>query len=220
MAQRVALPRRLPVFFLLDDSTAVQGPFQVAMQEGVQGVQRSLLNHPSARRNVYLSVVTFGARVHTTPLQSVRTFTCTPLVAQGARPLGEALRQLHQALDYMIIPDAMFGLGDIRPCVFIIMGAAPDPGWEAELAQIMTYLDNRRPQIIVLGFDGAAVQGMAGHDVPTHLPTRLALRTRDGHCLAQFFEWARGALIHLSEAATSGASSGAFPPLPPQVVIL
>jgi uncharacterized protein YegL len=216
MAQSMPLPRRVPVFFLLDDSAAVQGQFQVAMQEGVQAVQRTLLNHRTARRNVYLSVVTFGAAVQATPLQPLRSFTCEPLVARGARPLGAALRHLHHALEYAIIPDAAFGVGDIHPRVFIILGAMPDPGWEDVLAQIAAYTDNRRPQLVVLGLEAAAVREFA----PTLHPMRLALRARDGHCLAQFFDWTQKALMGLSETAASGAPGGAFPPLPPQVVML
>lgn len=201
--------RRLPIFFVLDDSAAVAGVFEVALHENMQTLQQELAREAITLRSVYLSVILFGQQVQPFDLTPVDRFMLPPLTAQGPRPLHTALHHVRNALEYELIIESATTPGDARPLIFIVLGDAPERDWEAPLQAITQYADNRRPTIIALGLDAAAVAPLAVTQV-----TRLALRERDGTCLARFFDWTTEVITQRSEAYARGDRTSTLPPLP------
>jgi uncharacterized protein YegL len=212
MSTATGRPRRLPIFFVIDDSDAMAGYFQVVVPEALQTMQRTLAAHPIALRSVYLSALLFGQDILVTPLQPIARFTPLPLRAQGGRPLHHALRHLRDALHFDLIATTPERRGDTRPMVFLVLGDEPDAAWQETLQTLLQLPEKRAPFFVTVAAK------------PTMQPTlseipgwHLQLRAADGESMTAFFAWATTFITQACEASAREETDLDFPLTPPEI---
>lgn len=210
-------PRRLPVFFLLDTSAAMDGTFAVTMQDGLLIVKRELAQNSAAVRQVYLSMITFGDQVTEAALQPAERFTPSEWQAGGSCQLRPALASLAGALKYDLIPPGSAHPGDYRPLVFLVLGDDPSEGWP-EVQQALKFFASlalyQRPLLVSLVAHPRLVEKM--RDIDTYL---LLLQSVQALSMTAFFFWAARAIVKMFEDSERGSSEIIFPDVPRSIVI-
>lgn len=210
-------PRRLPVFFVLDTSAAMDGTFAVTMQDGLLIVKRELAQHAAAARQVCLSVITFGDVVTETALQPTERFTPPEWLAGGSCQLRPALTSLAGALNYDLILPRPEHPGDYAPLVFLVLGDDPSDGWAEARQALMSFTSlavNQRPFLVSLVVYPRLAEKM--HDINTHL---LLLQSAQAVAMTAFFFWTARVIVKMFENNERGSGEMIFPDVPRSIVI-
>jgi uncharacterized protein YegL len=135
--------RRLPVFFVLDCSESMAGEGLRKMEDGLQGIVRSLRANPHALETVHISVIAFAGLAKTiVPLVELFSFYPPKLPLGGGTSLGGALEALMGEIDASVQRTTAERKGDWRPVVYLFTDGRPtdDPGpaierWRARYAE-------------------------------------------------------------------------------------
>lgn len=210
-------PRRLPVFFLLDTSTAMSGTLAVTMQDGLLIVKSELAQSAAASRQVYLSVITFSDMVKEVVLQPAERFAPTGWEARGSCQLRPALFSLSQALKYDLIPPRPAHPGDYTPLVFLVLGDDPSDGWADMQQTLMSFTSlahYQRPLFVSLVAHPRLAEKMRG--ITTRL---LLLQSAQALSMTDFFFWAARTIVKMFEDSERGNSELILPDVPPGIVI-
>jgi uncharacterized protein YegL len=209
--------RRLPVYFIIDDSDAMQGTLQVAVPEGLQMVCNQLAQHPLAVRNVYLSTLYFGETVLFRRPQPLARFSAAEMRARGKRPLQQALSQALESWRYDLIMPTATAIGDARPLVFEVLGELPDEDWHATHLALHEATDVRLPYVIAL-----LIQAHQHRHFSALPQSRLiALRDSTGLLMERYFTWVKEVITRSCEALEAGRAHGMdFPPLPDGLIAI
>ena len=210
-------PRRLPVFFLVDDSADMLGAMTVAASEGLQAFQRDIQAHDIGMRSVYLSVALLGEQAYTSSLTSLALFTMPPFQAQGECSLTPGLRHVQREIDDSVVADAPEQLRDLHPTVFVILGGAPkdDPDDLRAAVDSLAQLDGaRQPRFftITAARDHDALKLLGGQ--------LLQMSHADGDTVANAFAWARELVIAICEMQARGEHDLNLPAYPVGITLV
>lgn len=216
-------PRRLPVFFLIDDSAAMIGAMSVAASEGLQGFQLDLQTHDIGIRSVYLSAVLLGEHALATTLQPIAQFTAPAFQAQGDCCLEPGLQYVHRAIKDSVIADAPEPQRDLHPIVFVILSGMPADNSDdiVAAAHALTGLDAaRQPRFFTMtaahytGTTDAlgAVKPLGGH--------LLHMARADGASVASAFAWAGEVVTAICDMQARGERDLNLPACPTGFTVL
>ena len=131
------MPRRLPVYLLLDVSGSMAGDPIEAVRNGMQMMVSALRGEPQALETAYLSVITFESSAkQVVPLTDLASFQEPALSASGTTALGEALTLLCNKVDTEVNKTTKEAKGDWKPLVFIMTDGAPNDDWQKGAEEI------------------------------------------------------------------------------------
>lgn len=208
------IPRRLPVFFLLDTSETMAGTLEVTMRQGLLVVRNELQRHTLSARSVNLGVITFAEACRYTQLASLSLFTPPIWQTRGRCHIGPALSCLAEALTFDLVISQPERPGDYAPLVFLVLGALPVDAWQMGQNMLRSFTDNRRPHIVALVTQRDLVEKAKQLDQLV-----LLLDPARGESMTNFFYWVAQATTRICEDCESGATSIEFPQLPYGVVM-
>lgn len=202
------MPRRLPVYFLVDASGSMLGEKIASVNAGLAQIQRLLLQDPR-HPTIYASLIWFNDTAHETPLRPIAAFAPPRLQALGHTRLGAALRLLNAALDRDLRgprPGAVTNpdlLGDYRPFVFLLTDGAPDepPGDEWRIpARELRERGLHQPLHVV----GLAIGDDANVDLIEEVATVVLKIDGDfERSLGEYFDWVSES-VSLAAATLTG----------------
>jgi uncharacterized protein YegL len=119
------LPRRLPVYLLLDLSGSMAGEAIEAVRQGLTALVSDLRNDPQAADTAWLSVLTFASTaIERSPLQPLADFIEPAIEAGGSTALGAGLALLRRSIAREV------RRSDWRPLVFLLTDGKPTDPWE------------------------------------------------------------------------------------------
>lgn len=207
-------PRRLPVFFLLDTSQALDGTFQVTMQDGLLVIKREVVQHVLGGQHVYVSSITFGEQTRDHGLVPLDNFTPPIWQAQGQCLLKPALESLMDALKFDLLTSRPDRPGDYAPLVFLVLGGTPSDAWEEKVEELKSFTDNQRPLIVAL----VSRPELVGK-IRMLTNSVLLLQPAEAASMTYFFFWVARVITKVCEDCLRGASSINFPELPYGVIM-
>ena len=192
------MPRRLPVFFLLDASVAMTGTFQVIMQEGCRMVSHELVRNSAAARHVYLGIITIGEEGGHIPWLLFVFFVPPTWTARGASVLQPALKLVVAEYAKLIASDAGRP-GDYRPLIFCILGGQPHDKWEDVPKEIAHFAQNLHPLIVILVTRPELARSV--RVLSNHIYTLQSFEAINIH---HFFYWITQAIVKICEGYAHG----------------
>ncbi len=187
--------RRLPVYLLVDTSGSMRGEPIEAVNNGIKSLIATLRQDPQALESVYMSIITFDAKVKAvcelTPLESFNPPSITT-PDSGPTHLGEAIRMVAQTVANDVRKSTDTQKGDWAPMLFVLSdGKASD----------LQEFKEATPLIRAAGF--ASIVGLAAGpkanpaDLKTFCDHVATMETMDSQSFAKFFQW-------VSEAINTG----------------
>lgn len=202
--------RRLPVFLLLDASTAMQGTAIVAANTGIQLLHQALTGDEHSANIVHLSVISCAAASAQRELSPLDRFTPPQLAAGGGCAFGAGLATLEESLELDIIPALPHRPGDRKPVVFALLAGAPADVWQPQADALARSVHARTLTVLACALDDAA-------EVPLRALGGTVLRTAPRpEQIHLAFQWLAGTVMALAHAAdnTQRAHQVHLPPLP------
>lgn len=211
------MPRRLPVYLLLDVSGSMTGEPIESVRNGVQQLISELRKEPQALETAYLSVITFeSVAKQVVPLTDLISFQEPHFEAGGATELGAALELVVQKINSEVIPNTPEQKGDYKPLVFLMTDGEPTDNWMkgAEL------IKNKKINLIACA---------AGYNANSALLRQITenvveLKSASSNDIKAFFKWVTQSTISRSKGIDSGKEEGGLlselPPPPPELNIV
>jgi uncharacterized protein YegL len=211
------MPRRLPVYLVLDTSGSMTGEPIAAVETGVQTLVSALRQDPYALETAYLSVITFDSSAkQIVPLTELTAFQMPSISANGLTSLGDALKLLANKIDTEVAKTTAEVRGDWKPLVFLMTDGGPTDDWQKGLAEF------RRQRT------GIVVACAAGQAADTNVLKQITecvvqLDTTDSSTIKAFFKWVSDSIKTGSQKVDSGnemVGIGELPPPPVDVNIV
>ena len=210
--------RRLPVFFLIDESGSMLGEPIEAVRIGVQTMLSSLRQDPYALETAYISIITFAENARTVvPLTELVSIQAPEFKASGQTAMGAALKELAQAIDRDVRKSSPDQKGDWKPLVFLLTDGSPTDNLDAGIEAL------RKVKV------GTFVACAAGPSASTDHLSKITesvvrLDTLDSNAVKSFFKWVSSSVSTSSQKIETGGLEvkglNELPPPPPEVQVV
>lgn len=210
--------RRLPVFFLIDESGSMLGEPIEAVRTGVQTMLSSLRQDPYALETAHISVITFNETARTVvPLTELVSIQAPEFKASGQTAMGAALTELAQAIERDVRKSSPDQKGDWKPLVFLLTDGSPTDNLDAGIQAL------RKVKV------GTFVACAAGPNASTEHLSKITesvvrLDTLDSNAVKSFFKWVSSSVSTSSQKIETGGLEvkglNELPPPPPEVQVV
>jgi len=210
--------RRLPVFFLIDESGSMMGEPIEAVRIGVQTMLSSLRQDPYALETAHISFITFSESARTVvPLTELMSIQAPEFNASGQTSMGAALKELAQSIERDVRKSSPDQKGDWKPMVFLLTDGSPTDNLEAGIEAL------RKVKV------GTFVACAAGPGASTDQLSKITesvvrLDTLDSSAVKSFFKWVSSSVSTSSQKIETGGLEvkglNELPPPPPEVQIV
>jgi uncharacterized protein YegL len=210
--------RRLPVYFLIDESGSMLGEPIEAVRIGVQTMLSSLRQDPYALETAYISVITFAESARTVvPLTELVSIQAPEFKASGQTAMGAALKELAQAIDRDVRKSSPEQKGDWKPLVFLLTDGSPTDDLNAGIDALR--------QVKVVTFVACAAGPNASTDHLSKITDSVVrLDTLDSNAVKSFFKWVSSSVSTSSQKIETGGLEvkglNELPPPPPEVQVV
>ncbi|MFX0135584.1 MAG: VWA domain-containing protein [Candidatus Hodarchaeota archaeon] len=212
------MPRRLPVYLVLDVSGSMTGEPIEAVKNGVQMLVAALRGEPQALETAFLSVITFeSVAKQVVPLTDLISFQEPNIDAGGATSLGEALELLSNKLDTEVVKGTLEQKGDWKPLVFIMTDGMPTDNWQKGANE----LKKRKATVVACA---------AGLDAETSVLKQITelvveLKSASASDISAFFKWVTQSVTQSSQKVQTGGEEDVsgldeLPPPPPEINVV
>lgn len=218
LTTRLHADRRLPIYLVLDVSSAMSGAPIAAVNTGIEDLEAVVKSDSNAMALGCVSVIVFGGdSSQVVPLTPAGQFRAPRLDASSGSSLGKALTILGQCLEREVRPKSPGDPGDWKPLIFLMICGEPTDLWRGEAEGLRRQLERRPANLIAVGF-GPTV---TARTVKQLSQTALMMRDMSPETIRAFFGWisqsAKVASRSASQqAATGRETGGAQLPPPPQ----
>jgi len=180
------MSRRLPVFFLIDNSESMAGATMKAVSDGLHHLLEALRSDPRSLETTHVSMITFGGKARTlmtlTPVDEIRI----PKFGIGCgTSLGGALDLLLHALRSDLRANGADGQkGDWRPLCFLLSDGDPTDAWRDAALKVRAMHDAGRCLMVAVA---------CGPDVDVDnlrvLTPVVHTSDTDADSIAHYFRW-------------------------------
>jgi len=212
------MPRRLPVYLVLDVSGSMVGEPIEAIKQGLGMCVSALRGEPIALETAYLSVITFESTVkQIVPLTDLISFQEPQFKASGATSLGAALGLLSEKINTEVKIGTQEEKGDWKPLVFLMTDGMPTDNWQEGADKIKKC----KATIIACA---------AGFDADTNILKQITenvveLKSASKKDIAKFFEWVTASVSTGSQKVQTGEEEDQggldeLPPPPPELNVV
>ena len=211
------MPRRLPVYLLLDTSGSMSGEPIESLKSGLQMLVSALRGEPQALETAYLSVITFeSVATQVVPLTDLISFQEPNLSAGGGTSMGEALELVAQRIDAEVTKTTASTKGDWKPLVFLFTDGEPTD----EITKGIQALKSKRVNVVACG---------AGFNVNTNTLKQITenvvlLQSATQNDIKAFFKWVTASVTQASQKVDSGNEPGSglgeLPPPPAEINVV
>lgn len=210
--------RRLPVFFLIDESGSMMGEPIEAVRTGVQTMLSSLRQDPYALETAHVCIITFSDTARTVlPLTELVSAQAPEFKASGQTSMGAALKELAQAIERDVRKSTPEQKGDWKPLVFLLTDGSPTDSLDAGV------------EVIRKTKTGTFVACAAGPNADTTQLSKITesvvrLDTLDSNAVKAFFKWVSSSVSTSSQKIETGGLEvkglNELPPPPPEVQLV
>ena len=198
---------RCACLLLLDTSGSMKGAKIAQLNAGLAEFARQLRADSMAAKRVEVAVVTFGPVEVAQPFVTADTFLAPVLDANGATPMGAAIKRATQLIAERKKAYRANGIGYYRPWIFMISDGEPTDDVAAAARLIKEGEARKSFMFYAVGVENADIGKLA--DVAVRKPLRLK-----GLSFEKLFVWLSDSLSSVSRSQISDAPELANPAAP------
>jgi uncharacterized protein YegL len=204
------MPRRLPIYILLDTSESMAGAAFGALTQGLGSMVAALGSDPRCLETAHVCMITFGGPCKVVvPLTPVDEFRVPPLKLGTGTNLGGAIKVLLAEFDAQAARRRTSDeRPDWRPLCFLLSDGQPTDEWREQAKSLRARHDSGSCAVMALG---------CGPDVDLEAlraVTPSAFRTAsdaNSQQIAAFFRWV-SASVRTASVAVDGKPDADRPP--------
>ncbi|WP_306046596.1 VWA domain-containing protein [Nioella sp. MMSF_3534] len=197
---------RCPCVLVLDCSYSMTSNGAIdELNRGIETFKSAIEGNDLAAKRVEVAIVSFGANVDISQeFTTVDGFSPSPLVANGATPMGAALEQAVDLVAQRRQTYRSHAIKSYKPWIFLITDGAPTDDVTSAIARISDGEDNRAFTFFAVGVDQADM------NVLSRISTKRAPLKLRGIAFEELFQWLSDSLTQVS-SDDPGTDSVALP---------
>ena len=189
---------RCPCLLLLDTSGSMQGAPVKELNSGLVTFKDELMADSMALKRVEVGLITFGPVKIENEFQTADVFQPPILTARADTPMGAAIEQGLQLLEWRKQVHRQNGISYYRPWVFLITDGGPTDAWQNAASLVKTGEQSKSFKFFAVGVQGANMETLK--QISVSEPLKLSgLRFRD------LFSWLSNSLGSVSQSAPGDA---------------